>query len=507
MKKIACLYFEGNDTKIVLFEQNDASVKLIKAASIESSQAFITKQNSQQNTNSGADDNILYYDTLSEEVQTYNNSYINKLNTFLKNENLKEYSFIPILTEPGLRFQKIESDKDFASLNDPNKKKKDRNKTLNFIELFDKSKMAIFPSGQINYLQAIDTLSKSNGIKFVKLVSVKCAEIALLNYLVNTKQIKKDSNSLIIYFGKEYTKLLFLKNENIAHIGATISVGKNHSKITNTIISKILFEREHAQLESPSEIFIFGEKVSDDFHQRLKETYKLSSIKYFELDPLIKIENNALDIKEISNYAVPIAAVHEYLFENNKKFKGIDLLPNHIRESQKQFQLAWHGIFLLLALFASVLFITFYFFQNKVELKNMDQEIKSLLIIEQQNKETVDKIAQLNEKVNSSEQTKMFLDQISSGTGQWSAQMEKLADFTGEYQNLWIKTLKMNDKEPLLISGYSTHRYILPVLKRTYPKSFLEFMHYLSMRDHNAYEFNIKFNTLNSMKDESKNKK
>ena len=105
MKKLACIYFEGNDSKIVLFSKNKNSFKALKAKSIESSQAFANKKTS-SNLKGNSSTDVLYYDTLSEEALAYNNSYLQKLSGFLAGENLKDYEFIPILTEPGVHFHK-----------------------------------------------------------------------------------------------------------------------------------------------------------------------------------------------------------------------------------------------------------------------------------------------------------------------------------------------------------------------------------------------------------------
>ncbi len=40
MSKIACIYFEGNDSKVALFEQENGQLKMLKAESIDTSLAF-----------------------------------------------------------------------------------------------------------------------------------------------------------------------------------------------------------------------------------------------------------------------------------------------------------------------------------------------------------------------------------------------------------------------------------------------------------------------------------
>ena len=504
MKKVACLYFEGNDSKLSIFEVDNKEIKLTKAVSIESSQAFVSRQNLAGNKDSNANNDVIYYDTLEEDVQAQNNAYIQKLNKFLKDEKLKDLEFIPILTEPGLSFQKIESKKDLEILTKSGKKKKKDRITSGVIELADKSNIAIFPSGQINYLQALNTLSKSNGLKFLKLAGVKCAETALVNYITSIHDLKGEDNSLIVYFGKEYTKLIFLKGKNIVHFGSTISVGKNHGKIANVVVSKILFEREHAQLEKPKNIFIYGEEVSNDLTKKLKESYIGSKVYNFELNPTFSANGLSND-KSLQNYSIPIAAIYEHIIADAKTSRLIDLLPHHIREQQKKFQLAWHGFILLLALFLTVFFATNYVLNTESEIKKMETEIGSLLAVQRANLATVEKINNMNTKVNRAEQTKKFLDDISSGTGQWLTNMEKLSEFTGEYKNLWLNKIKISNTNPIEIGGFSTRRYILPRLKRSYDYSSLEFMHYQPMRDRNVYEFNLKISNISDTKNEPKN--
>ena len=493
MKKLACIFFEGSDSKLVTFSKEKNSYKLLKARSIESSQAFTLKKPS---PSAGPNSELMYYDQISEEMLAYNNSYLQKIRDFFAGENLSDYEFIPILTEPGLHFQKLKSESDLSSLN-LSPKNKGKSKTLDFINLADNSRVAVYPSGQINYLQAIDSLAKLSGKRQLKITRVKCAEASLVNYLASKNRLVEKDTSLIIYFGKEYTKLLFMQGNKLLHIGSTLSVGSHSARINHVVVSKILFEREHASLELPNNIFICGEKINDDFSTLLSSSYPNAKVSFFpdkSSDTNIQKSKSA----EWSSYSIPFAVADEYLNEIQSSYKGIDLLPPYIREQQKSFQLAWHGVSLLTALFAAVMFLTFQFFLNEFKIKKMDSEIISLIQVKKQNQEIVDRIANLNSKIDNSAQTKMFLDQISSGTGVWVENMEKLSDFTNKRRNLWIQEIKIDNTKPMTISGFSTSRWVLPELKRTYNDSFLEFIHYEPMRDRNTYNFNLKMGSSNS---------
>lgn len=492
MKKLACIFFEGSDSKIVTFSKEKDKYKLLKARSIESSQAFTLKKPS---PSAGPNSELMYYDQISEEMLAYNNSYLQKVRDFFGGENLDNYEFIPILTEPGLHFQKIKSESDLSSLNLSPKNRK-KNKTLDFINLSDNSKVAVYPSGQMNYLQAIDSLAKLSGKRNLKIAKVKCAEASLVNYIADKNKLDEKDNSLIIYFGKEYTKLLFMKGKQLLHIGSTLSVGSHSARINHVVVSKILFEREHASLISPNKIIICGEKINDEFSSLLSDSYPDAKISFLrEKSDDTKIKN--VDPITWSSFTVPVAVAAEYLSETQNKYKGIDLLPPYIREQQKSFQLAWHGTTLLVALFAAVMFLTFQIYLNEFNLKKMDSEINSLILIKKQNQEIVDRIANLNSKIDNSAQTKLFLDKISSGSGLWGKNMEKLSDFANERRNIWIQNIKIDKTNPMIISGFSTSRWVLPELKRSYINSSLEFLHYEPMRERNTYEFNLKMSSSN----------
>ena len=207
-------------------------------------------------------------------------------------------------------------------------------------------------------------------------------EISLVNYVANNHKIENNDISLIIYLGKEYTKLIFMKGDKLFHIGATLSIGRNSGKINRLVLSKILYEREHSSIESPNNIFIYGEKISDEFTSLLESTYPSSSIKAFHDDQQAGNESENKDNFPWSSFSVPMAVANEYFNELNNKSTGIDLLPPYIREQQKKFQLAWHGIALFVGLFVAVMLMSYNIFYNKFKSNNIDYEINSLLLVQ-----------------------------------------------------------------------------------------------------------------------------
>ena len=88
MKKLACIFFEGSDSKLVTFSKEKNGYKLLKASSIESSQAFTLKKPS---PSAGPNTELMYFDQISEEMLAYNNSYLQKIRDFFAGEDLNDY--------------------------------------------------------------------------------------------------------------------------------------------------------------------------------------------------------------------------------------------------------------------------------------------------------------------------------------------------------------------------------------------------------------------------------
>src|SRR5574338_386456 len=187
MNKIACLYFEGNDSKVALFQEENKQLTLLKAESIDTSLAF-SEQKAGVKSNGGGNAKDKYqYNFVLEESSTFNRTFLQKLNNFFLGEDLTKCRFIPILTEPAIYFQKVNDEKDLASLNINSKGKIET--TIDFVQLYDNTKLAVYPSGQSSYLQAIDSLARMNNRKFFRIPTVKSAEISLASYVARKKKL------------------------------------------------------------------------------------------------------------------------------------------------------------------------------------------------------------------------------------------------------------------------------------------------------------------------------
>lgn len=505
MKKIACLYFEGNDSKIALFEKEGEEIKMLKAESIDTSLAFSEKPVAAVNKSEGnvPKKDTLNYDFSADESIGFTQTFLNNLNVFFAGEDLNKISFIPILCEPSIYFQKIHNEKELADLNINNNGKIDR--TIDFITLQDDSKIAVYSSGKSSYLQALDSLARLNSKRLLKIVSVKSAEISLASYIAREYEFSNDDITLVLYVGKEYSKLLFIKGEKILHIGSKLSVGKNSFNPHNVIVSKILLEIEQGEYGNVNNILICGEDDSKDLKNVLKEAYPASVVHNVGIDTANIKNIDAFSID--SAFIVPFAVADEYFAEQDKQFKGLNLLPKYIIEEQKLFHFGWQGYLMMLLIFLSAFYFSFRIVSNKNEIRLKDNEINRLTLIQTRNSATVQKIRSYEAKINNVDRTKAILNNLSSGTGILSMTIKKLANFTGQRKNLWINQVTLDKDKNLKLTGFTLSRAPVKTLADSYNKSLLQNIVFNPLREFRVFSFSINAGKISSRSEKNEQKK
>lgn len=491
MNRIACIYFEGNDSKVALFSKEKDKLFLLKAESLDTSLTFsdnLSQKVSKSNGNgNGKQKEVLNYDFVSGDTSDFNGNYLQKLNGLFSSEVIQKINFIPVIGEPAIYFQKLNDEKEILNFN--NNGKGNGVATIGYVELFDGSTLAVYPSGKSNYLQVLDSLAKINEKKYLKIPSVKSAEISLASYIARKNKFKESENSLILYVGKEYSKLIFLSGKKLHQISPALSVGKNSFNAHNVIISKILLEMEHAGFSKLDKIVVCGEDESKDFISIIKESYPQAKVGTLTFD---EVEIIGMDsFSNVSSFTIPIAVADEYYNELNKSTAGINLLPKYIKEEQKPFKLGWQSYLMILLIFVTAVFLSFKIVENKTEIKNMRNEIRMLRKTVDKNREMVNKIRSYKNKIKNVDQTKITLGRLSNGTGIFSSDIKKLADFTGSKKNLWISNFRLDQDKHVQINGYTLSRQPVRELSDSYRQSLLQNIIFEPLRDYRAFKFLI----------------
>lgn len=505
MKQIVCLYCEGSEAKLALIEKNGGAVKIERVATVPLSQglhaAAAIDKSAVFNTGDELAAEINFDRDESENFSRYDSSDVGMIANSLAGLNLKKLEFIPVVTEPTVNFHPFEAQPDAKKDKIIDLLRKDiqnskgieiNQEFIDYIELKDKSLLGVFLEGDIAGVQLVNLLARHYGKRFLKIAGIKPAELSLAYYVSKTTKFFPEDFSLIIYIGKEYSKLLFLEGQQLKHVGATLDIGTRNLHTYDVYFSKILLEMENGGIPKLDNIILCGEDRSENLILSFYGTFpeaNVTELKFENFDTSLLSEEV---IANISLYSIPIAVAIEYFDSVEKVTQSISYLPKYIIENQKPFQFGWHGYLLLPFLFGAAFFFTFRGLSNVQQIKELDAKIVTMEEAKQKNQKLLDEIAPLDQRINSFDNTQIILDSAARGTDVWSKLLIKVGDFMETRRNFWITKLTTTGKE-VSIEGYSLSRSVLTEFAEQFKNSTLQSITFDPIRKENAFSFKLKF--------------
>jgi hypothetical protein len=513
MKPLVSIYGEGTNTKIAVISKVGSKLTVLRTASVDFVQPSIDIEEGISNINIDSGDfdldKIQMQDASLESKMTA--SSVSALASQLAGIKLSECLFIPALTEPAIHYHIYEGAKQLSSANakiiddivDDIQQSKNMSvdkKSLGYVELADKSLLSVFLGNDTGSINLINSLARHNGKRHYKIPSIKSAEISLAYYVAKTKKFFPDDQSLIVYIGKEYSKLIFLHGRKLRHIGATLDIGTINLHTYDVYFSKILLEMENGGISSLDNIIVCGEDDSENLILSFYGTFPEANVSRLEFND-VDLGGLSPDERErFSSYSVCVAAAAEYYDETDNIHKGINLLPKYVKEDQKLFQFGWHSYLMLPLLFGATFFITQKILTNQNEMVQLDAEITEQTILLRQNQEILNNIANLEAKIGGFGQTQAILDSAAAGTSIWFEVLKHMSDFTGKKKNMWITKINRGNDNNVGIEGYALSKYTVTDFAYSIESATLKSMNFESLRDKNTYRFTLNFNLLNYSK-------
>jgi hypothetical protein len=506
MKPLVCIYCEGSDVKVAVITKDKEQYHLLRAADFDIFHPKAAQADAVANLNLEAGDiSILDMDKSSESSLNVSNDSL--LNSALTDIKLPSCDFLPAITEPSIHYHVYEGPKDtnISKLKDAiiDEIQKSKNvlvpkDSLDYIELAGGALLTVFVDGEIECITIIDSLAHYNGRRFYKIPSVKSAEISLAYYVAKKKKFFPDDNSLIVYIGKEYSKLIFLQGRKLKHIGTTLDIGTNNLHTYDVYFSKILLEMENGGIPRLDNIVLCGEDDSENLILSFFGTFPEANVSRLEFDDLDISALDEANKARISSYSVPIATAYEYIDDINKEYQGLNLLPRYVKEEQKFLQFGWHSYVMFPILFAVALFFTYHILVNNKNISALSGQIFELKEVQRQNRQLLDQINYYENRVAGFDAAKVILDSASTGVEIWGRMVEKMSGFMGAKKSMWINSLTVDANKTVTVSGFGLSRSVLTEFADTYSSSLLKSIKYEPIRQSNTYKFDLTFDLLNT---------
>lgn len=508
MKQIVCLYCEGNDVKLTVLSKEKETVIINRIASLTMSKALqsgsrqevLAELESAEPSSEISFDNLDKVDlSTSEPVDT---SDIGQLQSALSGFNLKSLQFIPIITEPVVNYHFYEGPKE------ENKKKliqavlADIQNTkgitvppdlIDVVDFNEKAMLSVFIEGEIAGVNVINLLANYNRRRYLKIPTIKPAELSVAYFVGKTHKFFPEDNTLIIHIGREYSKLIFLEGQKLKHIGATLDIGTKNLHTYDVYFSKILLEMENGGIPKLDNIILCGEDRSENLILSFYGTFPEANVFELKFEGLDTSSLTEDEIKNLALYAIPISVGVEYFDELEKAYSGINFLPRYIQENQKFLQFGWHSYALLPLLFGATFFFTFKILSSYEQIEELDLEIGRLTQRQLQNQALVQEITPLDNRINNFDATQAILDSASRGAGIWNKNITKISDFIERRRNFWLSRLETVSPNEIKITGYSLSRSVLTEFAEHYKTAVIKNINFESIREKNAFSYIINF--------------
>jgi Tfp pilus assembly protein PilN len=505
LKQLITVYCEGNDTKVAVINKDKDKLKVRLTTSFDVVQQSMSV--GEEVSNLTIESEELELEGIEKEVPLepeLDISSQNIISAAFLGINLSKSLFVPALTEPAIYYHLFEGTRQEKATRLTQEIIRDIQQTKNviidkdnlgYIELADKSLLSVFLSGgESSCIKMINSLARYHGRRYYKIPAVKCAEISLAYYVAKRKKFFPDDYSLIVYIGKEYSKLIFLHGRKLKHIGSTLDIGTLNLHTYDVYFSKILLEMENGGISSLDNIIVCGEDDSENIILSFYGTFPEANVTRLEFDDIDLSDLSEEQKEKISAFSVPLAVANDYFDELANIHKGINLLPKYVKEEQKVFQFAWHGYAILPLLFAAAFFITVQVLERQKEIHELDEKIEKQTLLLRQNEQILNQISNLEEKINGFDQTQAILDSASTGAGIWTKVIRDISDFFAVRKNVWLTKLTREQENFIVLEGYTLSKNVLTDFAYSLKSAELKSVLYEELREKNVYKFLITFN-------------
>ncbi|MFH1194110.1 MAG: hypothetical protein V1720_00280 [bacterium] len=504
MTPVIVAYCEGTDTKIAVLYKEKAGIKVDRIFSAHSMHGSPKSSLELKSIDDFRMDEIasdLSFDSVgsSRSGSSPDASDVAAIASRLADVSLSKAEFIPVVSEPILNYHTYDGprDKDKNRLLDNIIKEINDSKHINLsrdlidcVEINDKSLLSVFLESEVPCISLIDALASYNGKRYYKIPTIKSAEISLAYAVSKSTKFFPEDYSLIIYTGKEYSKLIFLEGQKLKHIGSTLDIGTQNLHTYDVYFSKILLEMENGNIPRLDNVILTGEDTSENLMLSFYGTFPEANVSVLQLENLINpgwLDENTRFA--LPSYAIPLATAIEYFDEQAGIHSGINILPHYIKEKQKVLQFGWASFILLPLIFIAAFFFTYKVLSNIKDLNELDSELNRLKALQEKNKEIIAQMEPLTIKIKSFDEIQTKLDSATVGTEVWGNLLDRTSDFIERRRNFWVTKIETLNETDVKISGYSLARSVLTEFAEFNDASMLNSVLYEPLREKNAFSF------------------
>jgi hypothetical protein len=350
----------------------------------------------------------------------------------------------------------------------------------------------------LSLINSLESIKGFIGRRLPRIPAIDSADVALMNMVRMNYDLQPGEVSVVIYVGSEFTRLIFMRGGQFYQFAPILGEGYDSPNLQNTVYSRLLLEQDNLGIQRISKIILAGESRRINFKEFLTQQLPDQDVDYL-LAPQLDSSPLPADQQEaISEYAVAIGTAWKVLQPKNPRLYNVNLLPDIVREGQRVFKLAWHGVVLLLFLFASTFFFTYSIVQknkNIEDLKDLVERKRSQLA---ENETLQNSINGLQEQIGRYQNSLALYDTLVPGSERWSKVFTQLSHGVEVLNSIWVTDFSSGPGGPIGLNGFTVYRTRIPRLATLFDNSVLKEVNVQEIREQTVYKYKIEVPTTTS---------
>jgi len=364
---------------------------------------------------------------------------------------------------------------------------------VDYVKAADKNLACLICDREPAFLEVLKELKPFLGMNKPFVGLIDSMDTALMGLVRADHELVEGEITAIIYIGSDSTRIIIMKGREYLRFLPSIQEGANSPELINTVFSKILFEQDEGGLPEINHVVLAGEadmpSALEFFSKRMPDA-RVEIIRYG------KFAGSEMEPSKIpaplSSFALPLALAKKALDPTNPDYYQTDFTPDYLKESQKPFRIAWHGVLSLLVIFAMSLLLVVKGGYNYVEMAELEKDTFNYSRLTQLAQPLLYEIDMLNEQISLYESEITQLASLAQNSNIWSESLQKLCDLTERCDSLWITSMNSAEDKGYVLGGKSRTREKITALASAYQNSYLDVVNRGMIRDYRLWDFTMR---------------
>ncbi|MBN1593383.1 MAG: tetratricopeptide repeat protein [Candidatus Coatesbacteria bacterium] len=318
-------------------------------------------------------------------------------------------------------------------------------------------------------------------------------DTALMSLVRANHELKEEQITAIIYVGPESTRTIIMKGRDYLMMLPSIQEGANSPDLLNKVYSKMLLEQDEGGLPEITHLVLAGEGDMDEAKEFFVDKMPDAVIEAIKYGKFVGSEMEPSKVPApLSSFALPLALARKALEPTNPSYYETDFTPEYMKESQKPFRIAWHGLMSLFIIFAMSLLLVIKGGYNLAEMEDLEEDTFNHNRLTKLAQPLLYEIDTLNAQINEYGSEIAQLALLAQDSHVWSESLQKICDLTERCDSLWLVNLSSSDDMGYILRGKSRTRDKITAFASAYQNSYLDTVSRGMIRDYRLWDFTMR---------------